>query len=225
MFGIFKNRFNVKTKTEDGEHVIENTRSQVDTRHLRHLILAGAFDEVEGVKSVTERYGLLLKAVSMLQFKLSEKEFPEALLDKQYFWARKQVEVSGFGAIDYQRLADNSEMPDSTKKNNSFIDFKELEDMFLMKKKGIVSATITDVEEKSFKDKQTGQRKKFGKISLQQNIDTTQLVMWSDVWEDVKSKFFKANGRILVCVAQVKWSDYDEKNTLQLNKGAFYQII
>ena len=222
---IFKNRFNVKTKTEDGEHVIENTRSQVDTRHLRHLILAGAFDEVEGVKSVTERYGLLLKAVSMLQFKLSEKEFPEALLDKQYFWARKQVEVSGFGAIDYQRLVDNSEMPDSTKKNNSFIDFKELEDMFLMKKKGIVSATITDVEEKSFKDKQTGQRKKFGKISLQQNIDTTQLVMWSDVWEDVKSKFFKANGRILVCVAQVKWSDYDEKNTLQLNKGAFYQII
>lgn len=222
---VFKSRFNVKTKTEDGENVIENTRSQVNTRHLKHLILAGAFDEVENVKSVTERYGLLQKAASLLDFKLYPKDFPEELLDKQYFWARKQVEVSGFGAIDYKRLADNSDMSETTKRNNSFIDFKELEDMFLTKKKGIVSATIIDVEEKTFKDKQTGQRKKFGKISLQQNIDTTQLIMWSEMWEDVKSKFFKSNGRILVCVAQVKWSDYDEKNTLQLNNRAFYQII
>ena len=222
---IFRNKFNTKTKTEDGEEVIENTRSSVNTRHLKHLILAGAFDGVENVKSITERYGLLQRAVAMLKFKLSEKDFPEDLLDKQYFWARKQVEVSGFGAIDYERLLDNSDMPDSTKKNNSFIDLKELEDMFLAKKKGIVCATVVDVEEKSFKDKSTGEKKKFGKISLQQNIDTATVVLWSDVWDDLKSCFFKSKGKILVCVAQIKWSDYDEKNTLQLNKGAFYQII
>ena len=222
---IFRNKFNTKTKTEDGEEVIENTRSSVNTRHLKHLILAGAFDGVENVKSIIERYGLLQRAVAMLKFKLSEKDFPEDLLDKQYFWARKQVEVSGFGAIDYERLLDNSDMPDSTKKNNSFIDLKELEDMFLAKKKGIVCATVVDVEEKSFKDKSTGEKKKFGKISLQQNIDTATVVLWSDVWDDLKSCFFKSKGKILVCVAQIKWSDYDEKNTLQLNKGAFYQII
>lgn len=222
---VFKNKFNTKTKTDDGEVAIENTKSQVNTRHLKHLILAGAFDEVEGVKSVTERYGLLQKASVLLKFELDETQFPKELLDKQYFWAKKQVEVSGFGAIDYERLVDNSDMSDTTKKNNSFIDLKELEDMFLTKKKGIVCATITDVEEKNFKDKSTGERKKFGKISLQQNIDTATLVLWSDVWEDLKAKFFKSNGKILVCVAQIKWSDYDEKNTLQLNKGAFYQIV
>ena len=222
---VFKNKFNTKTKTDDGEVVIENTKSQVNTRHLKHLILAGAFDEVEGVKSVTERYGLLQKASVLLKFELDETQFPKELLDKQYFWAKKQVEVSGFGAIDYERLVDNSDMSDTTKKNNSFIDLKELEDMFLTKKKGIICATITDVEEKNFKDKSTGERKKFGKISLQQNIDTATLVLWSDVWEDLKVKFFKSNGKILVCVAQIKWSDYDEKNTLQLNKGAFYQIV
>lgn len=222
---VFKNKFNTKTKTDDGEVVIENTKSQVNTRHLKHLILAGAFDEIEGVKSVTERYGLLQKASVLLKFELDESQFPKELLDKQYFWAKKQVEVSGFGAIDYERLVDNSDMPDTTKKNNSFVDLKELEDMFLTKKKGIVCATITDVEEKNFKDKSTGERKKFGKISLQQNIDTATLVLWSDVWEDLKARFFKSNGKILVCVAQIKWSDYDEKNTLQLNKGAFYQIV
>lgn len=222
---IFRKKFNTKAKAEDGEMIIENTKSSVNTRHLKHLIMAGAFDEIENIKAVTERYGLLQKAAVLLKFELSEKVFPEELLDKQYFWARKQVEVSGFGAIDYERLANNSDMPDSTKRNNPLIDLKELEDMYLMKKKGIACATITDVEEKHYKDKTTGERKNFGKISLQQNIDTAILTIWSDVWEDVKHVFFKSNGKILVCVAQIKWSDYDEKNNLQLNKGAFYQII
>lgn len=222
---IFRKKFNTKAKAEDGEMIIENTKSSVNTRHLKHLIMAGAFDEIENIKAVTERYGLLQKAAVLLKFELSEKVFPEELLDKQYFWTRKQVEVSGFGAIDYERLANNSDMPDSTKRNNPFIDLKELEDMYLMKKKGIACATITDVEEKHYKDKTTGERKNFGKISLQQNIDTAILTIWSDVWEDVKHVFFKSNGKILVCVAQIKWSDYDEKNNLQLNKGAFYQII
>lgn len=222
---IFRKKFNAKTKTDDGETVIENTKSTVNTRHLKHLIMAGAFDEIENIKAVTERYGLLQKAAAMLKFELPEKVFPEELLDKQYFWAKKQVEVSGFGAIDYERLANNSDMPDTTKRNNSFIDLKELEDMYLMKKRGIACATITDVEEKHYKDKTTGERKNFGKITLQQNIDTAILTLWSDVWEDVKHVFYKSTGKILVCVAQIKWSDYDEKNNLQLNKGAFYQII
>ncbi len=222
---IFRNKFNAKKKTEDGEDVVENTKTQVNTRHLKHLILAGAFDGIECVKSVTERYGLLRKAAAMLNFELSESDYPEDMLDKQYFWAKKQVEVSGFGAIDYERLIDSSDMTESAKRSNSFINFKELEDMYLMKKKGVVCATIIDVEEKSYDEKSSGKRKKFGRISLQQNIDTATLVIWNDLWTDIKRTVVCSKGKILVCIAQIKWSDYEEKNSLQLNKGAFYQII
>jgi len=34
-----------------------------------------------------------------------------------------------------------------------------------------------------------------------------------------------AKGRIVVAVANVKWSDYDEKNVLQINKNSFLRIV
>lgn len=221
---IFKSKFNQKTVV-DGENVVENTRNQVNTRQLKNLILAGAFDELEHVKSITERYGLMKKAASILKFELSEKDYPEDMVGKQYFWARKQVEVSGFGAVDYKHISICSDLPDSTKRNYHFIDLKELEDMFCSIKRGIACATIIDVEEKRYTDKSTGKKKRYGKISLQQNIDTAMLVIWNDCWEDVRGQFMKAKDRVLVCVASVKWSDYDEKNNLQLNKNACYQLI
>ena len=99
---IFRGKF--EKVVVDGTEEVENVRNQVNTRHVKNLIIAGAFDDLEGIDDICQRHTLLIKATDMLGFYLNEKDFPADLLDKQYFWARKQVEISGFGAVDYKGL-------------------------------------------------------------------------------------------------------------------------
>ena len=80
-------------------------------------------------------------------------------------------------------------------------------------------ARISEVEEKKYKDSRDGTNKKFGKVMFQQNTDLTQVTMWNDAWEE--NKQFMQKGNIIIAVAMTKFSEYDGKNVLQINKGAF----
>lgn len=217
---IFKNKF--KSFDDEGtEEIME--RCPVTARSVRNLIYAGAFDECENVGSVLERYGLMEKAALLLGFTLSEKEVPEDMRDKHYFWSRQQISVSGHGSIDYRRILDNLDRPKSMS-SNKFIDFSDLNDLFLQTKRGIICATICSVSDKTYKDKRTGETRHFGKIELQQNTETNILTIWDD-WDIYKKELKKAEGHMIVAAVNIKWSDYDEKNTLSIGKSTFLKVL
>jgi intein/homing endonuclease len=217
---IFKSKF--KSFNDEGT---EETRERcpVTARSVRNLIFSGAFDKCEHVGSVLERYGLLDKAATLLGFKLSEKEIPEDMRDKHYFWSKQQIAISGHGSIDYRRIYDNMEKPKSLQ-SYKYIDFKDLNNMFYELRKGVICAAICSVSDKSYKDRRTGETKHFGKIELQQNTETNILTIWDD-WDILKKEFKNSVGHIIAIVVNVKWSDYDEKNTLQVGKNSFFKLI
>lgn len=217
---IFKNKF--KNFEDDGTPEIRE-RNPVTALCVKNLIFAGAFDQLENVGSVLERNGLMEKAASLLGFKVTEKDIPEDMRNKHYWWSRQQIAVSGHGSIDYRRIYDNVEKPKNLS-SNTFIEFPELNNIFCEIKKGIICASICSVTEKTYKDKRTGETKHFGKIELQQNTETNILTIWDD-WNLYRQDFKKAEGRMLIAVANVKWSDYDEKNTLQIGKSSFLKLI
>ena len=217
---IFKSKF----KSFDDEGAEETKeRCPVTARCVRNLTFAGAFDQCEHVGSVLERYGLLEKAAELLGFKLTDKEVPEDMRDKHYFWSRQQITVSGHGSIDYQRIYENIEKPKSMSAYK-FIEFRSLNSIFYDVKRGVICAAVCNVMDKSYKDKRTGETKHFGKIELQQNTETNILTIWDD-WVTLKHQLKNAAGHIIVAVVSVKWSDYDEKNTLQIGKNTFLQLI
>lgn len=217
---IFKSKFS----GWDDESTLEvRTKCPVTARSMRNLIFAGAFDECEHIESLTERYGLMVKAAEMLGFAIREKDVPEDLRDKAYFWARQQISISGMGSIDYKSIYLSCEKPDSLVRYK-FIEFKDLNNMFYEIKKGVICCTICEVHEKSYKDRQTGATKHFGKIELQQNTDMNILTIWDD-WAELKRELKDAAGRIIIAVVNVKWSDYDEKNTLQIGKNQFLKLV
>ena len=217
---IFKSKF----KSFDDEGAEETKeRCPVTARCVRNLIFAGAFDQCEHVGSVLERYGLLEKAAELLGFKLTDKEVPEDMRDKHYFWSRQQITVSGHGSIDYQRIYENIEKPKSMSAYK-FIEFRSLNSIFYDVKRGVICAAVCNVMDKLYKDKRTGETKHFGKIELQQNTETNILTIWDD-WVTLKHQLKNAAGHIIVAVVSVKWSDYDEKNTLQIGKNTFLQLI
>lgn len=217
---IFKSRF--KNFDDEGSEE-ERERCPVTARIVRNLIFAGAFDQCEKIHSVLERYGLLEKAAVLLGFKLADSDVPIKIRDKHYYWSHQQITVSGFGSIDYKRILDNTERPQNVQ-FSKWIEFSELTNMFCDIKKGAICASICSVTDKSYKDKQTGETKHFGKIELQQNTETNILTIW-DAWPEVKSLFKNSVGKILAAIVNVKWSDYDEKFTLQIGKNSFLKLI
>jgi DNA polymerase III subunit alpha len=219
---IFRQKF-VKFKNWDDPadgSVWDIERCPVNARVVRNLIYAGAFDNCDRIGSVCERYGLLQKAAEMLGFYISDKEVPEGMENKHYFWSQQQITLAGVGSVDYQRIWNNLEKP-SAAKSLRFLDFDSLDNVYLNIKKAAVVGTIIEVHEKTYKSHQDGQTKHFGKITLQQNTQTAEMILWDATWAENKHLFVKQEGTIIAAVATIKWSDYNERNELQVSKGAF----
>ena len=221
---IFRNKFKKYKDWDDIDNDDEFRKCPVTALTVKNLILAGAFDKLMNVGSITERYGLMAQAAELLGFKIDEKLIPEDLRDKHWFWGQKQIALTGFGAIDYERIYRNATKPTSL---NSVRYFKleDLQEPGNDKLRVAICATILECTEHKYKDKSTGETKHYGKVTLQQNIDTGQLTIWNDAWIGAKDYFWQKKDRIVIFQGVIKWSDYDEQNILQINKGAFVMNI
>lgn len=222
---IFKYKLKKYQYWDDPDNEQEATRVPVNARHVKHLILAGCFDKLEGVKAVTERYTILDTAAYELGFHLSETDFPAELTDKHYFWSMQQINVSGVGSIDYQRIYNNSEAKDKLRGKVSYMSLRDTLDLDNEGKRVAVCATVTEVSEMSYKDKSTGEKKKFCKLKLQQNNDQTELVMWSEYYAGHKKEAAGMKDKVIIVSAVIKYSDYNSSNSLQTYKTSILMSI
>lgn len=203
---------------DDPDNPEEAGRVPVNARHVKNMILAGCFDEIERVEAVTERYALLERAARELGFVLPEKDFPTELRDKHYFWSQQQIVVSGIGSIDYRRIFDNSEIKPRVKGKVSYM---SLRNALLGENEGkriTVCATVTEFSECSYKDKTTGEKKRFGKLLLQQNNDLIECVCWNDFYLAHRSEITALKDKVVILTAVIRYSDYKGANGLQTYK-------
>lgn len=223
---IFRKKL-VKVKNWDDPAdgvVLDEERNPVNARVIRHLIYAGAFDNCDHVGSICERYGLLKQAAEILGFAISSKEVPEGMEDKHYFWSQQQISLAGVGSVDYRRIWNNLDKPTSTR-SATYLDFERLDDKFLSVTKAAIVGTIVEAVDRTYKAKKDNTTKHFGKIKLQQNTDIAEMIIWDAAWEENKSLFLNQEGAIIAAVVAVKWSDYNERNEFQLNRGSFVAIV
>lgn len=218
---IFKYKLKKYEYWDDPDNQDEIEKVPVNARHVRNLIIAGCFDEIECVGSVVERYAILTTAAHELGFELKENEFPSELIDKHYFWTREQVNISGIGSVDYRRIYDNSDYKDKIKGKARYMSLKEAAILENEGKRISICATLVDIEEKSYKDKTTGKPKTFCKIKLQQNNDIMEMVMWDDSYSENKAILANSKDKIIIATAMVRYSDYTGSNNLQSYKSSF----
>lgn len=228
---VFRYKLKKYQYWDDPDDMDEIKRCPVNARHVRNLILAGCFDKIEKAQSVVERYAILEKAANLLGFEITEKDIPSDLRDKHYFWSQQQIAVSGIGAIDYKRIYDNSEAKTKIKGKAAWALLKNILDPDYDGKRVAICASIVDIEEKKFKDKKTGENRIFCKILLQQNNDLTEMIIWNDEWATARAEFTKggnlsqAKNKMLICSAQVKYSDFTGNNNLQLYKSSIVSVL
>lgn len=215
---IFKYKLKKYEYWDDADNEQEAVRVPVNARHVKNLILAGCFDKVSNISAVVERYSILDKAATELGFKISAEDYPDHLINQHYFWSMQQIEVCGIGQIDYKRIFDNSYCHHQFKGRASYSTVRKALDKGSEGKRIALCATVTDMEEISYKDKKTGERKHICKLHLQQNNDLIKLVCWNDFYVENKAELRDIKDKIIIVSAVVKYNDYSGGNSLNTYK-------
>lgn len=215
---IFRYKLKKYEYWDDPDNQEEATRIPVNARHVKNLVLAGCFDQIEGIQAVTERYAILDRAARALGFVLQDKEFPEDLREKHYFWSQQQIVVSGIGSIDYRRIFDNSDMRVRVKGKASYMTLRDALQGNNEGKRITVCATVTEVSESSYKDKTTGEKKRFGKLILQQNNDLMECVCWNDFYMEHRNEIGGLKDQVVILTAIIRYSNFKGCNGLQTYK-------
>lgn len=215
---IFKYKLKKYEYWDDADNEQEAVKVPVNARHVKNLILAGCFDKVSNISAVVERYSILDKAATELGFKIPTGDYPDHLINQHYFWSMQQIEVCGIGRIDYKRIYDNSYCRHQFKGRASY---STVHNALLSENEGkkvALCATVTEMEEISYKDKKTGEKKHLCKLHLQQNNDLIKLVCWNDFYIENKTELRDIKGKIVIVSAIVKYNDYSGGNSLNTYK-------
>lgn len=221
---IFRYKLKKYRYWEDPDNPDEAVKVPVNARHVKNMILAGCFDRIEHVRAVTERYAVLERAAKELGFTLSEKDLPAEMRDRHYFWSQQQIAVSGIGSIDYRRIFDSSEARQAVRGKASYLSLEEVSRDENDGRRAAVCATVVEVAEHSYKDRETGQRKRFAKLTLSQNSHLTECVCWNDCYEAHRTEIPSLKDKVVILTAMVRYSDYNGCNTLQMTKNSLLFI-
>lgn len=222
---VFKYKLKKYQYWDDPDNEDEVQRCPVNARHVLNLILAGCFDHIEHALSVVERYAIVKKAAKTLGFEIKQTDFPEDLVDKHYFWSQQQIKVSGLGAIDYKRIYDNSAIKAKISGRAAYTTLKDTLNDEKDGRKAAIAATIVDIEEKKFTSKKTGEQETFCKVTLQQNNDIGELVIWPEEYRTSRALLINAKNKLIICMVHIRYSDYVGHNNLQLTRSNIIEVI
>lgn len=221
---IFRYKLKKYSYWDDPDNAEEAVKVPVNARHVKHMILAGCFDRIEKVGAVTERCALLERAARELGFSLSEEDFPQDMRGRHFFWSQQQIAVSGIGSIDYRRIFDNSEARRQVKGKASYLTLDEVARDENDGRRATVCATVVDVTEHTYKDRETGSRKRFAKLTLSQNNRLAECVCWNDYYMEHRTEIQSLKDRVVILTAVIRYSDYNGCNTLQTYKNSLLFI-
>lgn len=221
---IFRYKLKKYSYWGDPDNAEEAVKVPVNARHVKHMILAGCFDRIEKVGAVTERCALLERAARELGFSLSEKDFPQDMRGRHFFWSQQQIAVSGIGSIDYRRIFNNSEARRQVKGKASYLTLDEVARDENDGRRATVCATVVDVTEHTYKDRETGSRKRFAKLTLSQNNRLAECVCWNDYYMEHHTVIQSLKDRVVILTAVIRYSDYNGCNTLQTYRNSLLFI-
>ena len=221
---IFRYKLKKYSYWDDPDNAEEAVKVPVNARHVKHMILAGCFDRIEKVGAVTERCALLERAARELGFSLSEKDFPQDMRGRHFFWSQQQIAVSGIGSIDYRRIFNNSEARRQVKGKASYLTLDEVARDENDGRRATVCATVVDVTEHTYKDRETGGRKRFAKLTLSQNNRLAECVCWNDYYMEHHTVIQSLKDRVVILTAVIRYSDYNGCNTLQTYRNSLLFI-
>lgn len=192
-------------------------KKKVNKRGVIHLILAGAFDEIESIQSPADRFRLIeqfmleIRGERVLDINQEEMRYW-----KDHHFTIKQKELTGIGEIDYRRVIIEESSLFKTK-ISKYLPVDQLEYDGLRGKDRLVCGLIHEVIVRNSK------RGEFCQVALESNSYICYITIWNDVFEKHREELVK--GRLLLFMGEVEWDSYKKKNVLKSTHNTQLEIL
>jgi len=189
-------------------------------RAVSHLIISGAFDRVEGIVKVEDRYQLLENYYKLENEKIKE-EYLEMGSWTESSWIMKQKELTGFGLFNFSKIIHQSELVNylSKYKDNSTFLQEDFGNLGTVTPVVLVCGLLVGVIERSSRNG------KFGQLEIQDNSSTIYITCWNETYEGYREVLKHSTNRIVLLTGNPQYDTYKNQNVIHTNKNSKIQII
>ena len=198
------------------------TKSKLNRRHITCLILAGAFDDVEGIRYPEERRELLMRHLRRTGSDIADKYNDPDKVKKRYFWIFEQRELIGYGDVDFKELLTNSRKPNIKKYISYYCSAEKLakaKDYDI----ALVIGKVTDVRKRTSKKDSSN---KYMVITMLHNNDEINITVWGDCVASYEEGFFPSlEGKLIGFLGKCRRDTYNGNNGIKVNSYEDTEIL
>lgn len=197
------------------EEFLSRVPSKVNKTVVKCLIVAGAFDLIEGVNNPRDRKKLLEKYLEINNGSLPE-EYSGADSNSNAFWILEQKRLTGFGEVDYETMIrdaiPNKRLSKLYVNDSEFLATKE-------KTEVVIAGKLIFYRERDIKNG------KMCSIQIDCNNTILNAILWPDAYEKIDEDIANLKGCIVALSGTVEKDRYrNEKNLYSNNKTKLYVI-
>lgn len=197
------------------EEFLSRVPSKVNKTVVKCLIVAGAFDLIEGVNNPRDRKKLLEKYLESKNESLPE-EYSGADSNSNAFWILEQKRLTGFGEVDYETMIrdaiPNKHLSKLYVNDSEFLATKE-------KTEVVIAGKLIFYRERDIKNG------KMCSIQIDCNNTILNAILWPDAYEKIDEDIANLKGCIVALSGTVEKDRYrNEKNLYSNNKTKLYVI-
>ena len=199
-------------------------KSKVNKSVVENLILAGAFDDLEKIKSPSQRRVLIEEYRKRMGVKVDiVKDWFTLNSSKTYFyedwfWSLLQKQVSGLAFFDYYSIVQNSSSW-NIRKYMDVSDISNLTDVDSKRRKIITGGFIHEIEERESK------RGSWMKVLVEQNYEFVYLYLWSELYDRFADIIRGNEGNILIFNGRIVFDDFKKENIIQAEEDFQVEIL
>jgi DNA polymerase-3 subunit alpha len=214
----------IKEREENGQYFSLNdfiTRhkwkgSAVNSRIIRNLILAGAFDSLENITHPYQRVDLLVQFLGATNSNVKEND--EVLVgadhhsNDNWWWALLQKKLSGLAFFDYDAIYRRyGEGNFAT--NYEYVSFEECLDTDNRPNNGyvIVAGYVTEME-----IKKTRKGEVMCKLILESNYEFLEVMIFQTEYKQLES-LLTGKANLMIISGSLTWDNRKEQNILRAN--------
>ena len=198
--------------------------SAINSRVVKNLILAGAFDGIEGIVEPYGRVELLVKYMSETKSKI-DPEDPvlkgcDDFKNVSVWWSLMQKQISGLAFFDYEDIF-KKYVPKELFEGYRYAEVRAC----LETEKPVGYVTIggylTDIDVKTTRRGNS----QMAKITLENNYDFIEVIAFADNWQRYQQDLLQAKGSLVFISGQLDYDSHSGNNVLKMNKDSIVQSI
>lgn len=190
--------------------------SAVNSRVIRNLILAGAFDKLEGVTKPMQRIDLLVEYLGKASVAIKEDDVVLTGADRHandgWWWALLQKKVSGFAFFDYKRIYERfiGEFPEEYE----YATFEECLDSEHLPHNGyvVVAGYIAELEVKK-----TKKGEMMARLTLEANYEFLEVMIFQQEYQQLKDALAMGRANLIVINGTISYDKRKDSMLLRAN--------